>query len=169
MPGSDGLKTGHTDQGGYGMVASSKRGGRRLIGIINGFRAKNHDALGSEMKKLLEYGYNNTSNKIFYRSGENIVKIPVWYGRKAFAIGTTSKDFVITLRKNQNISNLQIIARYEEPIPAPIHAGDKIGEIIAKIDGEIVARTPLVAKDKVGKVWFIGRIVKNISIIFGGK
>ena len=56
MPGADGLKTGHTEDGGYGMVASAKIGGRRLIGVINGFRGNSHDALAAEMKKLLNYG-----------------------------------------------------------------------------------------------------------------
>ena len=56
MPGSDGLKTGHTDNGGYGMVASAKIGGRRLIGVINGFHGRGHDALAEEMKKLLNHG-----------------------------------------------------------------------------------------------------------------
>ena len=63
MPGADGLKTGHTDDGGYGVVASAKIGGRRLIGVINGFRGKGHDALAEEMKKLLNYGYKNTQTK----------------------------------------------------------------------------------------------------------
>ncbi len=169
MPGSDGLKTGHTDEGGYGMVASSIRGGRRLIGVINGFRAKNHDALAIEMKKLLEYGYQNTTSRTFYKSGDNITKIPVWYGRQKFAIATIDKDFAITLRKNQNISGLEIVARYNEPVPAPIHKGQKIGEMIATINGQIVARAPLISKEKVGRVWFIGKIAKNLSILFGGK
>ena len=54
MRGADGLKTGHTADGGYGMVASAKVGGRRLIGVLNGFNGKGHDALAGEMKKILE-------------------------------------------------------------------------------------------------------------------
>ena len=66
MPGADGLKTGHTDKGGYGMVASAVSGGRRLIGVINGFHGKGHDALAEEMKKMLNYAYKNTHTKIWY-------------------------------------------------------------------------------------------------------
>ena len=82
MPGADGLKTGHTNDGGYGMVASAKVGGRRLIGVINGFNAKNHDDLAEEMKKLLNYGYNNTMNKIFYKIFAARESSPALPGRK---------------------------------------------------------------------------------------
>ena len=81
MPGADGLKTGHTDDGGYGMVASAKIGGRRLVGVINGFNGKSHDDLAAEMKKLLNYGYSTTANNTFYDAGDKIAQIPVWYGR----------------------------------------------------------------------------------------
>ena len=169
MPNSDGLKTGHTADGGYGMVASAQIGGRRLIGVINGLKAKSHDALAEEMKRLLNHGFNDTVNKVFYNPDDKIVDIPVWYGRKKTAIATVAKPFAITLNRNESADGIHITARYTEPLPAPIRRGDKIGEIIAEKDGKVIARAPLVAHERVGKVQFIARIIKNISVIFNGR
>ena len=167
MPGADGLKTGHTDDGGYGMVASAKVGGRRLIGVLNGFNGKSHDALAAEMKKLLEYGYSSTMNHTFYNAGDKIASIPVWYGRQPEVIATVEKPFVITVPKGNGLNGIRVLARYDEPVPAPVKKGDKIGEIIAQKDGTVIAKAPLVAMDTVKKTQLFGRVIKNIRVIFG--
>lgn len=167
MPGADGLKTGHTDDGGYGMVASAKIGGRRLIGVINGYNAKNHDALAAEMKKLLEYGYSTTMNHTFYEPGDKIAAIPVWYGRQDNVVATVEKPFVITIPKSDGLNGVRVLARYNDPVSAPVKQGDKIGEIIAQRNGQEIARAPLVATQTVKKTQFFGRVIKNIRVILG--
>lgn len=167
MPGADGLKTGHTSEGGYGMVASAKIGGRRLVGVINGFNGQNHDALAKEMKKLLEYGYAETMNKVFFNPGDVIVNVPVWYGRQDTVPATVQKPFVITVPKENGMTGVRVVARYNEPQPAPIAQGAEVGEIIAQKDGQVIARAPLVAVNQVKKVQFFGRIIKNIRVILG--
>ena len=167
MSGADGLKTGHTEDGGYGMVASAKIGGRRLIGVINGFNGKNHDALAAEMKKLLEYGYANTINHTFYNPGDSIVDIPVWYGRQDSVSATVAKPFVVTVPKSDGMTGLRVVARYNNPASAPVVAGDQVGEIIATRNGTEIARAPLIAQNTVKKTQFFGRVIKNIRVIFG--
>jgi D-alanyl-D-alanine carboxypeptidase (penicillin-binding protein 5/6) len=167
MRGADGLKTGHTAQGGYGMVASAKVGGRRLIGVINGFNGKGHDALAAEMKKLMEFGFNNTMNKVFYNPGDTVTEIPVWYGRNPSVIATVAKPFAITVDKEDGMTGVRVLARFNEPINAPVNAGDKIGEIIAEQNGRAISRAPIVAKDSVRKIQFLGRAIKNIMVMFG--
>ena len=167
MSGADGLKTGHTEDGGYGMVASAKIGGRRLIGVINGFNGKNHDALAAEMKKLLEYGYANTINHTFYNPGDSIVDIPVWYGRQDSVSATVAKPFVVTVPKSDGMTGLRVVARYNNPASAPVMAGDQVGEIIATRNGTEIARAPLIAQNTVKKTQFFGRVIKNIRVIFG--
>lgn len=169
MRGADGLKTGHTNDGGYGMVASAKVGGRRLIAVINGFRGKGHDALAAEVKKLLEFGFANTVSKVFYQPGDAVAEIPVWYGRQANVAATVAKPFAITVDKEVGLKDIRILARFNEPVAAPVYAGDEIGQLIAEQNGRIVATAPLVAKDKVSKTQFMGRVVKNIKVIFGWK
>lgn len=167
MRGADGLKTGHTTQGGYGMVASAKVGGRRLIGVINGFNGKGHDALAAEMKKLMEFGFNNTMNKVFYNPGDAVAEIPVWYGRTPSVVATVAKPFAITVDKEDGMTGVRVLARFDEPINAPVNAGDKIGEIIAEQNGRVISRAPIVAKDSVRKIRFLGRAMKNIMVMFG--
>ena len=169
MRGADGMKTGHTADGGYGMVASAKVGGRRLIGVINGFNGKGHDALAGEMKKLMEFGYATTVNKVFYRAGDTVTDVPVWYGRKDTVIATVAKTFAITLPKDGGMSGVRVLARINTPVPAPVRAGDVIGELIAEKNGKIVAQTPLVAKETVKKRQLFGRVIENIKVICGGK
>ena len=167
MRGADGMKTGHTDDGGYGMVASAKIGGRRLIGVINGFHGKGHDALATEMKKLLEYGFSTTTSKIFFQPNDIVAEVPVWYGRKATVATTVDKTFAVTVDKKKGLGNIRVLARYNEPISAPINTGDVVGEIIAEQNGKILSRAPLVVKERVSKTQFFGRVIKNIKVLLG--
>ena len=169
MRGADGLKTGHTSDGGYGMVASAKIGDRRLIGVINGFNGKGHDALAAEMKKLLEYGFVTTTTKVFYRPGDVVTEIPVWYGRADTVQATVDKNFAITVDKESGIKGVRVLARFDDPVAAPVYAGDKIGELIAEKDGDVLLRAPIVAKNKVTKTQFLGRVIKNIKVMLGGE
>ena len=167
MRGADGLKTGHTNDGGYGMVASAKIGGRRLIAVINGFRGKGHEALAGEVKKLLEHGFATTMNKTFYQPGDAIAEIPVWYGRQDTVTATVAKPFTITVSKEDGLKGVRVLARYDEPQNAPIRAGDEIGQLVAEQNGHVLARAPLIAKNKVSKIQFLGRVIKNIKVMFG--
>ena len=169
MPGADGLKTGHTDNGGYGMVASAKIGGRRLIGVINGFRGRGHDALAEEMKKLLNHGYKTTKTKVFYNAGDVLTNVPVWYGAKPTVEATVNENVAITLPKDYAMKDIRVLARFEEPISAPVKPGQQIGEVVIEKNGDIVKRIPLVAKNKVRKIQFFGRVFKNISVMLRGK
>ena len=169
MPGADGLKTGHTDGGGYGMVASARVGGRRLVGVINGFDGRGHDALAAEMKKLLNYGYTTTTHKVYYKPGDTVVEIPVWYGRTDTVNATVAQPFAITLAKPTPVSSVRVLARFRDPAAAPIMVGDTLGEIIAELDGRVIARAPLVAADNVKRVRFVARMIRNIRTMFGGR
>jgi len=82
-------------------------------------------------------------------------------------IGTVAKDFAITLPKKQTMAGIRVLARYDDPHPAPIAAGDVLGEVLVERDGRIIARTPLVAQNKVSKTQFFGRVIRNISVLFG--
>ncbi len=167
MGGADGLKTGHTNEGGFGMTASAVRGGRRLIAVINGFKANDHQQLAAEVKRLLEFGFNNTSNKVFYRPGDEVVRVPVWYGKKADVDLTVKYPAVVTYNVGA-APKITVYARFNDPLPAPIKRGDEVGKLYIQT-GEKVTEVPLVAKHSVKKVQFIGRVIKNISVLFGGK
>jgi len=169
MSGADGLKTGHTDKGGYGMVASATSGGRRLIGVINGFHGKGHDALAAEMKSLLSHGFATTMTKMFYHPGDDVVAVPVWYGQTKTVMGTVNKNFAITTNKETGLSGVSVLARYTDPIAAPVHKGDVLGEVVAVRDGITIARSDLVAGTDVGRVRFFARAWRNIVVMLMGR
>lgn len=169
MPGADGLKTGHTDSGGYGMVASAISGGRRLIGVINGFRGRGHDALANEMKKLLNHGFTTTTTRVFYRPGDDILDVPVWYGRADSVSATVAKNFAVTVDKTVGIAGVRVLARYSDPVAAPVRAGDVIGEVVAEQNGRVIARGELVARENVRRVQLFGRVWRNIMVLIFGK
>ncbi|MBP3340540.1 MAG: hypothetical protein J6L47_02655, partial [Alphaproteobacteria bacterium] len=93
--------------------------------------------------------------------------IPVWYGRQPTVVATVGKPFAITVDKEAGLKGVRVLARYDEPLMAPVRAGDEIGQLIAEQNGNVIARAPLIAKDKVGKIQFVGRIIKNIKVMFG--
>jgi len=169
MSGADGLKTGHTDDGGYGIVASSKSGGRRLIGVINGLKTSGHEGLAEEMKKLLQYGYKNTQIKIFFRPGDVLTKVPVWYGKSAKVEATVAQNVAITLPKNHQLKDIRVMARFDEPVAAPIKPGQQIGEVVIEKNGDIIKHIPMVAKNEVKKIRFFRRLIKNFSVLIWGK
>lgn len=169
MPGADGLKTGHTDSGGYGMVASATQGGRRLIGVINGFKGRGHDALANEMKKLLTHGFTTTTTRVFYRPGDDVVTVPVWYGRADTVMTSVSKNFAVTVEKSNGMSGIRVLARYNDPVAAPVRAGDVVGQVIAEHNGKVIARGDLVARENVKRIQFLGRAWQNIKVMIFGK
>lgn len=167
MPGADGLKTGHTDDGGYGIVASATSSGRRLIGVMNGFHGRGHEALAGEMKKMLTHGFTTTMNKVFYRPGDAVAKMPTWYGRDDFVVATVDKPFAITVPKTDGMSGVRVVAMYDSPVAAPIRAGDKIGTLIATKNGKQIATADLVAHKTVRRVQLFRRIWRNIMVLCG--
>lgn len=167
MPGADGLKTGHTDDGGYGIVASARVGGRRLIAVMNGFRGAGHEALANEVKKMMNHGFTTTMNKVFYRPGDTVAKLPTWYGRDDFVVATVAQPFAITVPKVDGMSGVRVVALYDSPIAAPIHAGDKIGTLVATRNGKTVATGDLVARDTVRRVQLFRRVWRNIMVLLG--
>ena len=119
------------------------------------------------MKKLLEYGFSTTTNKVFYRPGDTITEIPVWYGREPSVVATVDKTFAITVNKNDGLAGVRVLARFDDPVMAPVNKGDKIGELVAEQNGRVIARAPMVAGESVRKIRFMGRVMQNIKVIFG--
>ncbi|MDR1826611.1 MAG: D-alanyl-D-alanine carboxypeptidase [Rickettsiales bacterium] len=158
MGGADGMKTGHTVKGGYGMVATANRKNRRLIAVINGMNAKGHDPLALEAKRLLEYGYENTFN----REIKSEAVVPVWYGRKPEVIARTKRPFILTLKNGTDLDALRVSAFVSNDISAPLAAGEEVGLIVATLDGVEIKSDKLYAVEDVPRIRFFGRILRNI-------
>lgn len=124
--GIDGLKTGHTNAGGYGLVASTTRNGKRLIAVVNGCSSMKSRSLASN--NLLALGYREFTNFRTIKSGTPIVKLKVWLGDKNEIDVCAHEDINIMIpRKHQN--DLKIKAKMREPLEAPVSFGSKVGEL----------------------------------------
>ncbi len=164
--GVDGVKTGHTEDGGYGMVISAERNSRRLIGIVNGLNSIKERA--EEAGKLLNYGFNNFSLRTLYRNGESVDKINIWYGDKPEVAITVKSPLELYipryLAKNDGI---EIDLKYQNNITAPIAAGTEVGTMTVKIHniyGDNIV-IPLVTAEEVKKANFVQTILQNIDIL----
>jgi D-alanyl-D-alanine carboxypeptidase (penicillin-binding protein 5/6) len=165
MGGAEGMKTGHTNGGGYGIVGVTNRKGRRLIAVINGLPAKNHDALAQEAKRLLEYGYDTTFNKEINVN----VSVPVWYGNQGSVNTIPQKPFVMTFNKGTNLDALRIVAVVPEKVSAPVKQGQEIGKVVATLNGIEIKSEKLFAGQDVPRTKLFGRVFRNIKYFLTGE
>ena len=84
-------------------------------------------------------------------------------------MGTVGQTLAITVPKNVGLSGVRVLARYTDPMPAPIRAGDILGEVIAERNGDVIARTNLIAKSDIGRVRFLARAWRNIVTMLTGR
>lgn len=165
--GCDGIKTGHTDSGGYGIVASMVIDDRRLILIANGLPSE--QARANEVLKLLTWGMQTFDNYSVFKPGEVVEEIPVWLGEQNFVEATVADEVVMTLPRLSR-KGLRVDVRYDTPIVAPINKGDPIGTLIISLPSqELPIEFPIVASKSVGKAGFFKRIKDSFHYLIWGK
>lgn len=157
--GVDGLKTGHTNAGGYGLVSSAERNGKRLIAVVNGCSSMKSRSLASN--SLLTLGYREFVNFRAIKAGTPIVKLKVWLGDKNEIELCTHEDINIMVpRKFQN--ELKIEAKMKEPIEAPIALGAKVGELTYRYGNFVSKKYDLFACQEVKKAGIFERAKSSI-------
>ncbi|QNT78927.1 D-alanyl-D-alanine carboxypeptidase DacC [Entomobacter blattae] len=162
---ADGLKTGHTAAGGYGLCASSKRDERRIIASLNGMPSSNVRAHESE--RLMEWAFSNFTNVTFYRKDQVVETIPVWMGTESVLPLVSPKDVIATLPHGWE-KNMKVSLDYESPIMAPINAGQAVSaRLVISGNGISPQQIPLVAGKKVEQKGLIGRAFTNIQYNLG--
>jgi len=163
--GVDGLKTGHTQNAGYGLTASAERDDRRLILVVAGLQSAKQRA--QEAARLLEWGFREFDNYVLFGAGETVDEAPVWLGELPRVPLVIETPLELTLQRT-TWDNLTVTVTYESPIPAPIREGTRLATL--KVEGpefETVER-PLVAGTDVAQLGPIGRIVSSVEfLIFG--
>ncbi len=165
FPGADGLKTGHTDDAGYGLVGTALRDSRRLVLVVNGLSSMQERA--DESRRLLEWGFREFRNYKIFSANSQIAEIPVWAGVADTVPVTSDKDILFTLA-NTDRKNIQIAIQYNEPARAPIAAGDKLANLIIQVPGGIREDYPLYAARSVERLGFFSRAFLGIHyLIFG--
>ena len=124
--GCDGVKTGHTDAAGYGMVASCVHQGQRYVLVINGLPSM--QARADEATKLINWATHTFTNVIIFKAQDLVDEIPVWYGHENVLPLTVEKDVIVTVPHSAK-KDLKIKISYQSPLEAPIQQGVVMGKI----------------------------------------
>ena len=163
--GADGLKTGHTQESGYGLVASAEQNGRRLILVINGLNSKRERA--REARKLMTFGFRNFQRDLLVEAGQQVADLPVWHGDEATVKVTTKQRFdIVTPRSGRR--KMVATVTYENPVLAPIKTGDKLGKLRVTLPGLVPQEVDLVAAEDVDKGNIIGRAIDSLIYMMMG-
>jgi serine-type D-Ala-D-Ala carboxypeptidase (penicillin-binding protein 5/6) len=164
-PGTDGLKTGHTEEGGFGQASSAVRDGRRLIVVVNGLSSMAERA--QETARLTEWGFRETTNTTVFRAGDAVVEAPVWLGAQDKVPLVVARAIQITAPTGQTVTP-RVIARFDGPLPAPIVKGTKLGTAAVTLPDGKVMEYPLEAGADVARMGVVGRVAALIHhYLFG--
>jgi D-alanyl-D-alanine carboxypeptidase (penicillin-binding protein 5/6) len=157
---ADGLKTGHTDAGGYGLVASSKRNGRRVILVLNGMASMHERA--EESERLMDWAFFNYEDVTLYSAGDVIERVPVWLGTERSVPLVAGKDLTVTMPRNWR-QKASVKLSYDSPLKAPIGKGDVVGKLEVTGQGVPNFSVPLLAVDDVPRLGLPGRAMAVLS------
>ena len=155
MAGADGLKTGHTEDGGYGLVGTAKRGDRRLLLVINGLAVER--SRGEEGERLLEWGFREFDNVTLFRAADTVESAPVYLGDSATVPLVGGRDLILTLPRSWR-RNLEVKVSYDSPLKAPVAKGAEVGRINVSGQGVPEMTLPLIAGADVGRMGLVSRI-----------
>jgi len=162
-PHVDGLKTGWTKAAGYCLITSSIRDKRRLISIVIGSDSANVRSI--ESQRLLNYGFQFYDTLHLYSKNQEVTTIQLWKGEQNLLKAGFSRDIYFTLPKGQ-AEQLKATMEFQQPLIAPVHAGQKVGTVKFTLNGKPMATYPLVALKKVDAANIFGRTWDSVKLFF---
>ncbi len=162
---ADGLKTGHTDEGGYGLVASAQRGGRRVIVVANGMTSMHQRA--EESERLMEWSFREFENVTLFTAGDTVENAKVWLGNRPTVPLVGGRDVVLTMPRNWK-RTAKIAIEYPSPVPAPVSRGDTLGKLTVSGQGVPNMDMPLLAGVDVARLGLPGRAMAVLSRMVTG-
>jgi D-alanyl-D-alanine carboxypeptidase (penicillin-binding protein 5/6) len=162
---ADGLKTGHTDEGGYGECASALRNGRRVILVLNGMASMKQRS--EESERLLEWSFREFENVTLFTAGDVIDRVPVWLGDKPNVPLVGGKDLQVTMPRQWQ-TRAKIVVRYDSPIRAPVARGTTLGNLVISGAGVPDMQVPLLAGTDISRLGLPGRAMAVLSHYVSG-
>lgn len=154
--GADGLKTGHTQEAGYGLVGSASNGDRRVIFAITGLNSA--QARAEESEAIVNWAFRQFAETKLVTKDTAVAQADVWLG-SAEKVDLVTREDVTLLVPTLNPSGVQAEVVYTGPIEAPIQQGQKLADLIIAPNGLPETRVPLVARDAVDAGGFMDRMV----------
>jgi len=163
--GVDGLKTGHTEEAGFGISVSAVREGRRIMMVVHGLTGMQERA--DEAGQLLDWAFRETGNYTVAAKGTVLAEAPVEYGDSEKVQLTVAKDLVLTLPRGDR-EKLAAKAVLATPVMAPLTAGQEVGKLVVTVPNMPEFSFPLVAAEDVPEMGFVGRIFTNLHRLIVG-
>lgn len=159
----DGLKTGHTEEAGYCLVASAKRDNTRLIAAVMG--TSSAEVRAREVQKMLNYGFRYYETERLFRAGQELVDARVWGGKSDQISVGLAEDVFVTIPRGAR-DKLESTVDLDSVIKAPIKVGDELGRIQVMLDGEVLVDEPALALTEVQQGGIFKRLWDAIKLFF---
>lgn len=159
----DGLKTGHTEEAGFCLVASAKRDGMRLISVVMG--TKSEEARAQESQKLLSYAFRYYRTHKLYNANEALNSAKAWAGVSDQVRLGLAEPLSVTIPRGQ-VEQLQAVMDVDRIIKAPVVKGQVYGTVKVSLNGESVTEVPLVALEDIEEAGLLKRIWHAIMLFF---
>ena len=162
--GADGLKTGHTEESGYGLVGSAIRNGQRFVMVLNGMDSIKQRS--TESRRLMDLMFREYQTYTLFKKNQSVDQANVWLGTapKVDLILDAPLKMVLSRKQRQA---LEISVQWLDPVPAPISAGDQIGTLVINLPDE-VTKLPLRAANSVDSLGLFNRIGTAVKyLVFG--
>jgi D-alanyl-D-alanine carboxypeptidase (penicillin-binding protein 5/6) len=163
VAGADGLKTGHTEEAGYGFTGSAIRNGRRLVMVVSGLTGFNQRI--EESVRFMEWGFNAWQTRPLFRANQRVGEARVQLGGDASVGLVAPRDIAVTFASGLG-QDLRARIVYQGPVKAPIAQGQHIADLVVTAGG-VEQTMPLVAENAVGEAGFFGRILAGLGSLFG--
>ena len=165
VAGADGLKTGHTEEAGYGFTGSAEQNGRRLIEVVAGLPSWN--ARVQESTRLIQWGFNAWQAKPLFQQGAQVGTARVQLGSSSEVPLVAPRNLAVTVPAGLATGALQMKIRYQGPLVAPIRKGQEVAQLVVTTGDTSPQIVPLVAGEDIGKAGFFGRIWLGLKSLFG--
>ena len=164
--GVDGLKTGHTQEAGYGLTASAIRNGRRVIAVLSGMSSMKERS--QEGEKLIDFAYREFNDYRLVKAGDVVDEAPVWLGAQTKVPVTTVADVIVTLPRRSR-HDMKVNAVYDGPVKAPASQGQPVGKLVVTAPDIDPMSFPLVTAQAVAELNPFGRVAAVAGYLLWGK
>jgi len=163
--GADGLKTGHTEESGYSLLASVHRDKRRVIMVLGGLPTMK--ARAQEGERLIEWAFREFNDYQLFSVGDKVDDAEVWLGTEAKVPLTVAKDLVVTLPRKSR-KDMKVVVSYNKPVSAPIRKGQAIGKVVVTAPDIAQVEAPLIAAASVDRMGPFGRMAMVAAHLIWG-
>ncbi|MBV1864642.1 MAG: D-alanyl-D-alanine carboxypeptidase [Rhodobacteraceae bacterium] len=161
--GADGLKTGHTEEAGYGLVGSARQGDRRVILMISGLASTS--ARAREGERLMNWAFRQFSQTTLIKAQKKITEVPVWLGQND-SVGLVAKTDIEALVPYSEKDDVKLSITYTGPLNAPVQKGAQVAELKVEIKGLATASYPLFTDADVAKSGIIKRLRTSLDVVY---